>query len=247
MADARVVAVSVGRARPLQWRGRTITTAIAKSPTDAAVFVHALGLDGDQQGDPLHHGGQDKAVLAYPSEHYAALCRIPRCRTLSRFRRKPHHRRAARIRYCPRIRLSRRHGDDSSHPTSAPLLQTRGPAWHRRHGRAHATDWTDRHLLPCPHARSSPRRRQDPSHLPTLPRHHGRRSASRRQCRPRRPRCNATAARTPRAPARDLAANATQSPENWRATPNVSTAHHHWGHRDDSSPLNIVASIWMDC
>lgn len=34
-------------------------------------MVRSLGLDGDQQSDLSVHGGPDKAVYAYPSEHYA--------------------------------------------------------------------------------------------------------------------------------------------------------------------------------
>ncbi len=35
-------------------------------------MVRQLNLDGDQQADLSVHGGPDKAVYAYPSEHYAA-------------------------------------------------------------------------------------------------------------------------------------------------------------------------------
>lgn len=49
-----------------------MTTAIAKSPTRDPVAVTRLGLIGDEQGDTVHHGGPDKAVLAYASEHYTA-------------------------------------------------------------------------------------------------------------------------------------------------------------------------------
>jgi MOSC domain-containing protein YiiM len=34
------------------------------------VFVGPLGLAGDEQADRAHHGGLDKAVCAYPGEHY---------------------------------------------------------------------------------------------------------------------------------------------------------------------------------
>jgi len=32
--------------------------------------VHWLNLDGDRQADLSVHGGPDKAIYAYPSEHY---------------------------------------------------------------------------------------------------------------------------------------------------------------------------------
>ena len=34
------------------------------------IMLHRFNLDGDQQADLTVHGGQDKAVYVYPSEHY---------------------------------------------------------------------------------------------------------------------------------------------------------------------------------
>jgi len=36
--------------------------------------VSTLNLDGDQQSDLTVHGGPDKVVYAYPSEHYSFWC-----------------------------------------------------------------------------------------------------------------------------------------------------------------------------
>ncbi|MDX3658903.1 MOSC domain-containing protein [Streptomyces sp. ID05-26A] len=70
--SAHVVVVSTGVVRRLPWRGREVSTAIAKSPVSGRVDVGVLGPAGDEQGDQVNHGGPDKAVLLYPSEHYAA-------------------------------------------------------------------------------------------------------------------------------------------------------------------------------
>lgn len=43
---------------------------IAKSAVVGPVRVGKLNLDGDGQADLVHHGGADKAVLAYSAEHY---------------------------------------------------------------------------------------------------------------------------------------------------------------------------------
>jgi MOSC domain-containing protein YiiM len=51
--------------------GRRVMTAIHKQPVAGAVPVKPLGLVGDEQADLSVHGGLDKAVYAYPSEHYA--------------------------------------------------------------------------------------------------------------------------------------------------------------------------------
>jgi len=48
-----------------------IATAIHKQPVSGPVMVRKLGLAGDEQADLSVHGGPDKAVYAYPSEHYA--------------------------------------------------------------------------------------------------------------------------------------------------------------------------------
>ncbi len=66
----RVVSVNVGRPRQVPWRGRMVETGIFKEPVDGRVAVTRLGLAGDEQADLRVHGGPDKAVYAYPAEHY---------------------------------------------------------------------------------------------------------------------------------------------------------------------------------
>jgi MOSC domain-containing protein YiiM len=48
-----------------------IVTGIHKQPVSGPATVSKLGLAGDEQADLSVHGGPDKAVYAYPSEHYA--------------------------------------------------------------------------------------------------------------------------------------------------------------------------------
>jgi MOSC domain-containing protein YiiM len=67
----RLVSVSVGPPREVEWNGETVLTSIFKNPVPGRVRVAKLGLQGDQQSDLEVHGGIDKAVYAYPSEHYA--------------------------------------------------------------------------------------------------------------------------------------------------------------------------------
>jgi len=65
--------IHVGRPRTLaaekegakEWR-----SAIFKSLVQGAVYVRKTNIDGDQQADLVHHGGPDKAVLAYSGHHY---------------------------------------------------------------------------------------------------------------------------------------------------------------------------------
>ena len=56
-------------------RVRRVMSAIRKQPVSSLkdptpIFCGVLGLEGDEQVDLTVHGGQDKAVYAYPQEHY---------------------------------------------------------------------------------------------------------------------------------------------------------------------------------
>ncbi|GGF37184.1 sulfurase [Marmoricola endophyticus] len=60
---------SVNLARPREASYATIgRSAIDKRAADGPVVVRRLGLDGDEVGDPKHHGGPDQAVYAYARE-----------------------------------------------------------------------------------------------------------------------------------------------------------------------------------
>lgn len=65
-----LVSVNVGLPREVDWHGRTVRTSIWKSPVAGRVHVALLNLEGDQQSDLSVHGGAEKAVYAYPREHY---------------------------------------------------------------------------------------------------------------------------------------------------------------------------------
>jgi len=58
---------TVGAADPMQ---RPWTSAIFKDPVSGPVRVDQEGIAGDRQADLRHHGGTDKAVLAYCADHY---------------------------------------------------------------------------------------------------------------------------------------------------------------------------------
>ena len=67
----RVLSVNVGMPREVEWQGTTVCTGIFKDPVASTVALRTLNLDGDAQADLTVHGGRDKAVYAYPSEHYS--------------------------------------------------------------------------------------------------------------------------------------------------------------------------------
>jgi MOSC domain-containing protein YiiM len=66
----RLVSVNVGLPRDVDWHGRVIRTSIWKNPVKGTVRVTALNLEGDEQSDLSVHGGAEKAIYAYPHEHY---------------------------------------------------------------------------------------------------------------------------------------------------------------------------------
>ena len=70
MARMKLLSVNVGLPREIEWRGKVVRTSIFKAPVLGPVRVATLNLEGDQQSDLSVHGGVDKAVYAYPSEHY---------------------------------------------------------------------------------------------------------------------------------------------------------------------------------
>ena len=66
----KLLSVNVGLPRRIEWKGKIVRTSIFKQPIAGRVRVSTLNVEGDQQSDLTVHGGPDKAVYAYPSEHY---------------------------------------------------------------------------------------------------------------------------------------------------------------------------------
>jgi MOSC domain-containing protein YiiM len=66
----KLISLNVGLPRALRVRDREVTTGIFKSPVPGPLMLRRLNLDGDGQADLQNHGGRNKAVYAYPSEHY---------------------------------------------------------------------------------------------------------------------------------------------------------------------------------
>lgn len=67
----RLLSLNVGIPRQILVQDKRVTTGIFKEPVTGPVMLRKVNLDGDQQADLSVHGGADKAVYAYPSEHYA--------------------------------------------------------------------------------------------------------------------------------------------------------------------------------
>lgn len=71
MSTMKLLSVNVSQPRTVQYYGRQVATGIFKAPIDGRVRVERLNIAGDRQADTRVHGGIDKAVYAYPFEHYA--------------------------------------------------------------------------------------------------------------------------------------------------------------------------------
>jgi MOSC domain-containing protein YiiM len=67
---ASILGLFVSRAKTVIYNGYEIETGIFKEPVTERLSLTKLNLDGDEQADLTVHGGVDKAVYAYPSEHY---------------------------------------------------------------------------------------------------------------------------------------------------------------------------------
>ena len=66
----KLISLNVARPRLAVYKGTTINTGIFKEPVTGPVQLSTLNLEGDRQADLSVHGGPNKAVYAYPAEHY---------------------------------------------------------------------------------------------------------------------------------------------------------------------------------
>ena len=66
----KIISLNVGLPRLVLQNGEPVSTGIFKEPVNDRVMMRTLNLDGDRQSDLSVHGGPQKAVYVYPSEHY---------------------------------------------------------------------------------------------------------------------------------------------------------------------------------
>lgn len=75
MILGRIESIQVGRPRRYDGEGvsaKSWRSAIRKCQVTGPVHVGFTNIDGDEQADHKHHGGYDKAILAYAATHYDA-------------------------------------------------------------------------------------------------------------------------------------------------------------------------------
>lgn len=66
----KIISLNVGLPRLVLRNDEPVSTGIFKEPVAGRVMMRKLNLDGDRQADLSVHGGPEKAVYIYPSEHY---------------------------------------------------------------------------------------------------------------------------------------------------------------------------------
>ncbi len=67
----KLLSVNIGQPRPVPYRDGIVSTGIYKESVAGRVWARRLNIEGDGQADLKVHGGEHKAVYAYPFEHYA--------------------------------------------------------------------------------------------------------------------------------------------------------------------------------
>ena len=66
----RLLSINVGLPRDVTWNGKTVRTAVWKSPVTGRRMVRKLDIDGDAQADLAGHGGEHRAVFVYQMDSY---------------------------------------------------------------------------------------------------------------------------------------------------------------------------------
>jgi MOSC domain-containing protein YiiM/ferredoxin-NADP reductase len=67
---AQLLSVNVGLPREIEWKGRTVRTAVWKGAVAGRRKIAKLNIEGDGQGDLQGHGGEHRAVLVYQMDSY---------------------------------------------------------------------------------------------------------------------------------------------------------------------------------
>src|SRR6201996_4502634 len=67
---SRLLSINVGLPRDIERQGKTVHTAVWKSPVQGRRVARRLNIDDDGQGDLAGHGGEHRAVFVYQIESY---------------------------------------------------------------------------------------------------------------------------------------------------------------------------------
>lgn len=68
---AQIISFHVGKPKEVSYGSSNVLTAIFKEASAAVHRISRTGVEGDAQGDTIHHGGPDKAVCVYLQTSYS--------------------------------------------------------------------------------------------------------------------------------------------------------------------------------
>jgi MOSC domain-containing protein YiiM len=67
----KLLSLNVGLPKSYSYQGKEVITSIFKSAVEGSRSVTKTNIEGDGQGDLVHHGGEMKAVYSYDISYYA--------------------------------------------------------------------------------------------------------------------------------------------------------------------------------
>ena len=70
---AQLLSVNVGLPRDIEWKGKSVYTAVWKDAVQGRCKVGKLNINGDGQGDLQGHGGEHRAVSRLPNRFLSLL------------------------------------------------------------------------------------------------------------------------------------------------------------------------------
>jgi MOSC domain-containing protein YiiM len=79
---AQLLSVNVGLPREIEWRGKTVHTAVWKEPVRGRRKVGKLNIDGEGQGDLQGHGGWQRGGFCLPGPVLSLLGKAARAKGL---------------------------------------------------------------------------------------------------------------------------------------------------------------------
>ncbi len=65
----KVISANIGHEKEVMWQGEPVKTGIFKEPVDH-ITIRRFFVEGDNVSDLTVHGGENKSVYGYASEHY---------------------------------------------------------------------------------------------------------------------------------------------------------------------------------
>ncbi len=68
--EFQLLSINIGLPKEVTYGGKVIHTGINKKQVKEPVYLSFVKFNGDGQADLVHHGGVDKAVCVYTSDHY---------------------------------------------------------------------------------------------------------------------------------------------------------------------------------